>query len=172
MLADPLQEKRMSKGVPEPGQIRVLPTAYITLMGVADSRLYSLCSCSVCLLVRYHRGKDFVKTASATAAGAGRMQKHPWAARRMDGRHPGEPSGMTAFPGTCSQIRGDNSPRAAMTNWDLHHSSQGMSRAMSKKEGTLNADVKADVQGDKEERCQEQGLLQSSRSCRTESEGV
>lgn len=64
-----------------------------------------------------------MKTASATAAGAGRMQKHPWAAQRVGGRHPGEPSGMTAFPGTCSQIWGDNSPRAAVTNWDLRHRS-------------------------------------------------
>lgn len=162
----------MSKGVSGPGQIRVLPTAYITLMGVADSRLCSLGSCPACLLVRYHQGKDFMKTASATAAGAGRMQEHPWATQRMDESHPGEPSGLTAFPGTCWQIWGDKSPRAAVTNWDLHHSSEGVSRGTGKKEGAFNADVKADVQGDNEERCQEQGLLQSSRSCRTESEGV
>ena len=45
-----------------------------------------------------------------------------------------------------------------------------VSRGTGRKEGTFNADVKVDVQGDKEERYQEQGLLQSGRTCRTESE--
>lgn len=58
-----------------------------------------------------------------------------------------------------------------MTNWALYHSSLMVSRGRGKKEGTFNADVEADVQGDKKERYQEQGLLQSGKTCRTESEG-
>lgn len=106
-----------------------------------------------------------MKIYSATAARAGRMHEHPWAAHRMDGRHPGEPCGLTAFPGTCWQVQGVNSPSTPVTNWALYHSSHMVSR------GTFNAGMKADVQGDKEERYQEQGLLQSGRICKRESEG-
>lgn len=46
--------------------------------------------------------KDLMKIASATSEGAGRMHE-----RKMDGRHPGEPFGLTAVPGACwVQIQG------------------------------------------------------------------
>lgn len=94
------------------------------------------------------------------------MHEHPWAAHGVDGRHPGVV--LRAFPGMCWQIQGGDSPSAPVTNWDLYH--HMVSRSTGKKEGTFNADVKVDVQGDKEGRYQEQGLLQSGRTCRTESE--
>lgn len=81
----------------------------------------------------------------ATSERAGRMREH-----KMDGRHPGEPFVLTAFSGACGQIQGVDSPSAPRTKWDLYHSSHIVGRSTGKKEGTFNADVKADVQGDKE----------------------
>jgi len=100
-----------------------------------------------------------MKIASATSARAGRTHELPWAAHGMDGRHPGEPSGLTAFPGMCWQVQGGDSPSAPVTNWALYHSCHMVSRGMGEKDGMFNADVKEDVQGDQEERYQEQGWL-------------
>lgn len=59
----------------------------------------------------------------------------------------------------------------AVTNWDLCHSSHMAGESGAKRKVLQNADVKVDVQFDKVKRYQEQGLLQSGRTCRTQSEG-
>lgn len=53
----------------------------------------------------------------------------------------------------------------------MYQSYHTVSGGKRKKEGIFNADIKADVQGNKEKRYQDQGLQQSVRTYITESRG-
>lgn len=92
-----------------------------------------------------------MKVSSATSARAGRMCEHPWAAHGMGERHPEEPLGWE-----CS---------LGCVGYDTVSGGEGG------KEGIFNADVKADVQGNRQKIYQDDGLQQSVRTYVTESQG-